>query len=438
MASERFSFPAGELRHRTARGVLVNGTFILAAEALVVVQQVLVARFLSAAQVGLYGIVSVTVITLLTLKQVGIDEQFVQQDEADQEVAFQRAFTLELILGGFFALGVALLAPVIAVLYDDWRLAPLMLALAYLPLAFALQAPAWIFLRRMDFVRQRVIQAAVPTATFVVTLALLLAGLDVWALVIGALVGNVVAAAIAALLSPYKFRFDLHRPSVRVYARFSWPILFAAVAGLVIRQGQVYAFDVHLGLAGAGFITLAVTLTRYADRADQIVTATIYPAICAVTDRSEVMTELFMKSNRVTAMWALPVRRVPGAVRPRPRALRARRQVGARRDPAPDPRDHRSRPPARLQLDRLLPRRRDLVAPGRVRHRRRARLPRGAAAAPVRRGNRRVRLRDVRRDGRRLGHARRLHQAPAPGRPADGAGPAQRPYRWWSPPPPCC
>ena len=93
---------------------------------------------------------------------------------------------------------------------------------------------------------------------------------------------------------------------MRVYARFSWPILFAAVAGLVIRQGQVYAFDVHLGLAGAGFITLAVTLTRYADRADQIVTATIYPAICAVTDRREVMTELFMKSNRVTAMWALP------------------------------------------------------------------------------------------------------------------------------------
>ena len=53
---------------------------------------------------GLYGIVSVTVMTLLTLKQVGIDEQFVQQDEDDQELAFQRAFSIELALGGFFAL----------------------------------------------------------------------------------------------------------------------------------------------------------------------------------------------------------------------------------------------------------------------------------------------------------------------------------------------
>jgi O-antigen/teichoic acid export membrane protein len=306
MASERFSFPRQELRRRTARGVLVNGGFILVAEGVVLIQQIFVARFLSTSEVGLYGIVSITVITLLTLKQVGIDEQFVQQEELDQELAFQRAFSIELMLGLVFALIIALLAPLIATLYDDWELAPLMLALAYLPVAFAFQAPAWIFFRRMDFLRQRLVQGAVPVATFVATLALLLAGLDVWALVLGALVGNVVAVAIAMRLSPYRMRFDLHVPSVRLYAKFSWPIMFAAVAGLIIRQGQVFAFDAHLGLAGAGFITLAVTITRYADRADQIVTATIYPAICAVTDRKEVMTELFEKSNRLTAMWALP------------------------------------------------------------------------------------------------------------------------------------
>ena len=306
MATERFSFPRQELRRRTARGVLVNGGFILVAEGVVLVQQVLVARLLTTFQVGLYGIVSITVITLLTLKQVGIDEQYVQQDDDDQELAFQRAFSIDLALGLVFALLVAVLAPLVALLYGDWRIAPLMLALAYLPIAFAFQAPAWIFFRRMDFLRQRMVQGAVPIATFVATLVLLLAGLDVWGLVLGAMAGNLVAVVIAMRLSPYPMRFDLHAPSVRLYATFSWPILFAAVAGLVIRQGQVFAFDAHLGLAGAGFITLAVVITRYADRADQIVTATIYPAICAVTDRKDVMTELFVKSNRVTAMWALP------------------------------------------------------------------------------------------------------------------------------------
>ncbi|MEA2308497.1 MAG: hypothetical protein QOG41_340 [Thermoleophilaceae bacterium] len=306
VASERFSFPRAELRRRTARGALVNGAFLVVVELIIVAQNVVVARLLSASEVGLYGIVSVTVVTLLALKQVGIDEQYVQQDEADQELAFQRAFTIELVLAGAFALLVAALAPAIAAIYGSWRLAPLMLALAYLPIAFALQSPAWVFFRRMDFVRQRGLQAVVPVATFAATITLVAIGLGVWGLVLGALVGNVLAAAVAIRVSPYPLKLRLHGPSVRKYARFSWPILVAAVAGLVIRQGQVYAFDEKLGLAGAGFITLAITLTQYADRADRAVTATIYPAICAVKDQRGTMTELFVKSNRLTAMWALP------------------------------------------------------------------------------------------------------------------------------------
>lgn len=306
MAGERFTFPRAELRRRTARGVLINGGFLVLVEAVTVVQSVVVARLLTTSQVGLYGIVSLTVMTLLALKQVGIDEQYVQQSEEDQELAFQRAFTLELMLSAAFALLVLILAPAVAAAYGDWRLAPLMLALAYLPLAFALQSPAWIFFRRMDFVRQRTVQAVVPLTTFVATLGLLLAGLDVWALVLGALAGNVASAIVALRISPYPLRLRFDRPTTRLYARFSWPILVAAMAGLLIRQGQVFAFDLKFGLAGAGFITLAMMMTRYVDRADQIVTATIYPAICAVQDRKEAMTEIFVKSNRLTAMWALP------------------------------------------------------------------------------------------------------------------------------------
>lgn len=306
MPTERFSFPRAELRRRTARGVLVNGGFLVLVEAVTLLQQVVVARMLSASQVGLYGIVSVTVVTLLTLKQVGIDEQYVQQEEEDQELAFQRAFTLELWLSGIFTLLIVALSPLIAALYGDWRIAPLMLALAYLPVAFALQSPAWVFFRRMDFVRQRTVQAVVPLTTFAVTIGALVAGLEVWALVIGALAGNAAAALVAIRVSPYKLRIEFHRPSAKTYWRFSWPILVAAVCGLLIRQGQLFVFNLEGGLAAAGWITLAVTLTRYVDRADQIVTATIYPAICAVREKRDVMTEMFVKSNRVTAMWALP------------------------------------------------------------------------------------------------------------------------------------
>ena len=306
MGDDRFAFPRSELRSRAARGALVNGAFLLAIESLGLIQAIAVARLLDADQVGLYGIVSVTVMTLLGLKQIGIDEAYVQQDQADQEQAFRHAFTLDLALSaGFTLLGVAS-APLIGALYGDPTLVPLMIALSLLPLLFALQAPVWIFLRRMEFVRQRLVQAVVPSVTLVTTVGLILGGLGAWALAIGALAGNAAAALLAAIVSPYRLGISFDRAASRRYLVFSAPIFLAAVCGLLIRQGQTLAFEHKLGLAGAGWLTLAVTLTRYADRADQLITQTIYPAICAISDRTARLTEAFEKTNRLTAMWALP------------------------------------------------------------------------------------------------------------------------------------
>ena len=57
---------------------------------------------------------------------------------------------------------------------------------------------------------------------------------------------------------------------------------------------------------GVGFVTLAATFARYIDRADQIVTVTIYPAICAIRGRTAALAELFVRSNRATLLWTLP------------------------------------------------------------------------------------------------------------------------------------
>ena len=320
MSDERFGFPRTELRSRAARGAITNGLFLLVIEALGLIQAVVVARLLDSDQVGLYGIVSVTVMTLLALKQVGIDEGYVQQESSDQELAFQRAFSLDLAISVAFTLVIAALSPLIGLLYGDQSLTPLMLALSLLPVLFALQAPVWIYLRRMDFIRQRLLQGVVPAVTLITTVALLLLGLGTWGLVIGALAGNAAAALLAVGLSPYRLQIAFERETTRHYLRFSAPIALAAVCGLIIRQGQFFAFDLKLGLAGAGYLTLAITVTRYADRADQMITQTIYPAICAVREAPDRLVEVFEKSNRLTAMWALPFGAVlalfaPGLVR---------------------------------------------------------------------------------------------------------------------------
>lgn len=284
----------------------MNGLFLGGAEALVLLQGLIVTILLGPEAIGLYGIVTTTAMTIVALKRIGIDEAFVQQSEQGQEEEFQRAFTLELALSAAFAVAIVVIAPLVASAYGDDRLVWLTLAVAYLPVAFALQAPTWIFFRRMDFLRQRLLQAIVPVVTFCVTIPLAASGVGVWSLVIGPFVGNLAGTIAAIAVSPYRLRLRFDSDARRRYFAFSWPIFANAAALLVVQQGQILAFDLHGGLAAAGYITLAFTLTRYADRADQIVATTIYPAICAVRDRLATLEELFVKSNRLTMMWAIP------------------------------------------------------------------------------------------------------------------------------------
>ena len=182
----------------------------------------------------------------------------------------------------------------------------LTLAVTYLPVAFALQAPQWIFFRRMDYVRLRVLQAIVPLGTVLVATPLLLAGVGVWALVIGPLVGNALAVAAALRASPYPLALRPDREAARRYLRFSWPIFLTALGALIVAQGQIALYGLDRGLAAAGWMTLAVTLTRYADRADQIVATTIYPAIVRVRDRLELQEELFTGASRIGLLFAFP------------------------------------------------------------------------------------------------------------------------------------
>jgi O-antigen/teichoic acid export membrane protein len=304
--SDRFSFPRSELRARTVRGALITAAVLVGIDGLVLVQGLIVTRLLGPEEIGLYGIVSITVVTILALKRVGIDEAFVQQDEDDQQAQFQYAFTLELLLAVAVTAVLAALAPVVAAVYGQPRLLGLMLALSYLPIAAALQAPLWIFFRRMDYARQRGLQAIQPLVTFAVTLPLAAGGVGVWSIVIGQIAGYAVAVAVALAVSPFPLALRWDRAVAGRYLSFSAWVLVALLSALVVAQGQVIAFESWGGLAAAGFVTLALTLTRYIDRADQIVTATIYPAICAIQGRTHALEELFVKSNRATLLYVLP------------------------------------------------------------------------------------------------------------------------------------
>ena len=304
----RFVGPATlSLRVRAARGVLVNASFNVAVQALTAIQGLALAGLLTVDQYGLWGLLTVTLGTLLWLGAVGLDDKYIQQDEPDQEEAFQIAFTLQTILCTIFMGIVAVAMPLFALAYGRPELVTpaLVLGLAAMP-AIALQTPLWVFYRQMDFVRQRRLQLWGPVVSLVILVPLAATGFGIWAAVWATLASSWVLALVAVRASPYPLRFRWRRGAAREYTSFSAPLFVSSSTGVLTAQIPVLVASNTLGLDAIAALTLANTLAVFAYRVDALVTGTLYPAICAVADQLDVLFETFSKSNRLALLWALP------------------------------------------------------------------------------------------------------------------------------------
>lgn len=302
----RINLRGRTLREQTARGVMINSAFQIGLAGLTLLKQFSVAALLTTSAYGFWGLLLVSLNTLLFLKQVGIGDKYVQQADDDQELAFQRAFTIELFYTLAFYVVILAALPLYALIYGRPEIVGPGLVLSLVLLFSAFQTPQWIFYRQMDFARQRGLEAINPIVALVVTLALAVAGAGYWSLILGALAGGLCAAVAATLASPYRLALRFDRATLRGYFSFSWPLLIVSGSGLLITQAAVIVGEATLGLVGIAVIGLTGVIARFADRVDAIVTRTIYPAVCAVRDRTDLMFESFVKSNRLALMWGMP------------------------------------------------------------------------------------------------------------------------------------
>ncbi len=192
----RFSFDE-PLRTRAARGTVINAAFTVGTGLLTLFKGFILAAFLTRADYGIWGVLVVSLGTLMLLKQIGIGDKFIQQHDEDQERAFQIALTLELIVTAVCVALIAIAVPVLVLIYNLPALVLPSLVIAATLLISVFQAPLWVYYRRMEFVRQQSLAAVDPIVSFIVAVSLAIAGAGYWAFVGGFAAGTLAASAVA-------------------------------------------------------------------------------------------------------------------------------------------------------------------------------------------------------------------------------------------------
>jgi PST family polysaccharide transporter len=141
---------------------------------------------------------------------------------------------------------------------------------------------------------------------FVVSICLAIAGAGYWSFVAGIVAGATASSLASIWCSPYKLRLRWHRAAFRSYTSFSGPLLVGGAAIFVMAWSGFIVAKVQLGVAAVGVIALATNISSFTDRVDALVTGALYPAVCAVRDRTELLYESLVKSNRLALIWAVP------------------------------------------------------------------------------------------------------------------------------------
>ena len=96
-----------------ARGMVVNSAFFVGLGTLQLLKAVIVAHYLTASEFGIWAILFLAFGLVFSLKNIMVGHKYVQQDEADQEDAFLKAFTLELASSAIALVLMLAIAPIL-------------------------------------------------------------------------------------------------------------------------------------------------------------------------------------------------------------------------------------------------------------------------------------------------------------------------------------
>ncbi|OWV32660.1 hypothetical protein B5C34_03810 [Pacificimonas flava] len=270
------------------------------------VSTLVLARLLTPADFGLVAIAVSVNAVLSSLFTMSATAALVRLDEVTDD-HLGTAFTLTFARSLLIAAGLAIAAWPMALVYDDPRLAPLILVIAGGMLLPGLANPALVALqRKLQFWQEFVLQISEKLAAVVA--AILIAWLtgSYWALVLGTVAGRAASLVASYAILPY-----LPRPTLKewrtIWGFTGWLSAGTVLSTLNFRLDQFFIGGI-LGQSALGQYVVGDDLAALPVReATRPLTSLLYPAFSTMKDRADQLRRVYLQSMSVVFAVAMPL-----------------------------------------------------------------------------------------------------------------------------------
>ncbi|MFQ5694978.1 MAG: lipopolysaccharide biosynthesis protein [Terriglobia bacterium] len=220
------------------------------------------ARLLAPADYGLMGMAMVFIGLVNQARDLGIGQAVIQRPTVTPEIQSQ-AFTLSVLVAfGLFSI-CWLGAPLVALVYGEPRVAPVVRLLALTFPLTAFQVLPLALLRRQLRLRGEAISRTVATLVdSIATIALAWNGYGVWALAIGAIANGLIFAAGLAWFMPWRPRLRLYGGDGRSLLRFGGGVTLSSFLWYIYSNADLFLIGRVLGSGALGLYTMTWTLAK--------------------------------------------------------------------------------------------------------------------------------------------------------------------------------
>ena len=248
------------LRHRIIQAGGWAGAGFVLDKVIAAIQLMLVARLLTPADFGVMAASATIVLAFMTISELGLESALIAKAEVDRE-DLAVAWTVAIARGVAMAACLWLAADAIGQAMQMPQLASLLRVHAWLLVLQGLQSPAMAIvlksldLRRrvsMDLVR-RLIEAA-----SIIALALWLR--NVWALLLGQLVGMCVGSLLSFWVAPFRPRLSIYRPACNYFLRYGKQMNVTTLCIFGVMSGGELVIGRALGQEALGFYQIALAI----------------------------------------------------------------------------------------------------------------------------------------------------------------------------------
>lgn len=294
------------IERQALSGLTWTGGGKLAAQLLSWAVTLLVVRLLVPQDYGLAAISSVIMSILASVAELGLGAALVQASKLERD-DLGKVAGLAILLNVAIGILLALCAPLAALFVHDDRLTLIIQvsALQFIPAAFS-TVPQAILYRRMDFKRIAWIELASTFVASFATLTLALYGNGVWSLVLGALGGSIVRAALLMKAAWTRPVFEL--AGTREHLRFGGTLTISRLVWQITSQCDVLIGGRFLSKDALGIYSVSLHLaTLPMQRIMSIVNQVAFPTVARMQDDREKLRERLLYAMRLLMFVGVPL-----------------------------------------------------------------------------------------------------------------------------------